>query len=219
MGNTSGASVRRAGGRSMRSTHSSAWDGMVQAKVDDIMEKLTVAAETGAPHKQCQAGGCATPAHARPPARPPGRSRKCADRSPTAQLCPPSHCRLHALMSTLTRLQPEPALGGAGKGNLLELAIEAARRRCSVGEISYALERVRAHAPWARSGSCAGGARLSCMARQVWGRHQAADGMVAGARRCARKGSRGACGLWPPPLREPQRPLLRCPSRHRRIAR
>ena len=52
MGNTNGASVLRTSGRSMRSTHSSAWDGMVQAKVDDIMEKLTVAAETGAPHKQ-----------------------------------------------------------------------------------------------------------------------------------------------------------------------
>lgn len=29
-----------------------------------------------------------------------------------------------------------------GKGNLLELSINAARARCSVGEISYALERV-----------------------------------------------------------------------------
>ncbi|MBI1208453.1 MAG: methylmalonyl-CoA mutase [Azospirillum sp.] len=31
---------------------------------------------------------------------------------------------------------------GSGEGNLLELGIEAARRRCSVGEISYALEKV-----------------------------------------------------------------------------
>lgn len=29
-----------------------------------------------------------------------------------------------------------------GKGNLLALAIDAARARCSVGEISYALEKV-----------------------------------------------------------------------------
>jgi hypothetical protein len=37
----------------MRSTHSLGIGmGWVQAKVDDIMEKLTVAAETGAPHKQ-----------------------------------------------------------------------------------------------------------------------------------------------------------------------
>ncbi|KJH39788.1 hypothetical protein DICVIV_14324, partial [Dictyocaulus viviparus] len=32
--------------------------------------------------------------------------------------------------------------GAAGKGNLLELAVEASRARCTVGEISDAMEKV-----------------------------------------------------------------------------
>ncbi|KAI8868386.1 hypothetical protein GQ42DRAFT_180018 [Ramicandelaber brevisporus] len=43
-----------------------------------------------------------------------------------------------------------------GKGNLLDLAIKAARARCTVGEISFALEK-------------------------IWGRHQPTNRMVSGA--------------------------------------
>merc|ERR1712126_282049 len=46
----------------------------------------------------------------------------------------------------------------SGEGNLLELAVEAARARCSVGEISFAMEK-------------------------VFGRHVASDKMVSGAYR------------------------------------
>ena len=144
------------------------------------------------------------------PARllPPARSLQCADHSATAQLCSPSHGRLHALMSTLTRLQPEPALGDTGKGNLLELAIEAARRRCSVGEISYALERVRAHAPWARTaaarearvlaawrGRCGAGTKLpmgwSPVRAAVPGRARAAP-VACGPHPCAKHNGRSS---------------------------
>jgi methylmalonyl-CoA mutase len=44
----------------------------------------------------------------------------------------------------------------SGKGNLLELAVDAARRRCTVGEISEALEK-------------------------VWGRHQPVNRVISGA--------------------------------------
>merc|ERR1719356_77363 len=50
------------------------------------------------------------------------------------------------------------AASASGEGNLLELAVEAARARCSVGEISFAMEK-------------------------VFGRHVASDKMVSGAYR------------------------------------
>eukprot|EP00002_Diphylleia_rotans_P029035 TRINITY_DN587_c0_g1_i3.p1 TRINITY_DN587_c0_g1~~TRINITY_DN587_c0_g1_i3.p1 ORF type:complete len:750 (+),score=213.58 TRINITY_DN587_c0_g1_i3:48-2297(+) len=70
--------------------------------------------------------------------------------------------RLEQIRTTRDATKAQAALDAltesakTGQGNLLELAINAARARCSVGEISYALEK-------------------------VWGRHVPKDALVSGA--------------------------------------
>merc|ERR1712098_686186 len=72
--------------------------------------------------------------------------------------------RLHSVKTTRDQAAAEKCLQdietscSSGEGNLLELAVRAARARCSVGEISLAMEK-------------------------VFGRHVASDKMVSGAYR------------------------------------